>query len=98
MRTALVGAVMMVICGVAVSVPAAGQARASDDDIRQLMIEQSIAAYPGSCPCPYSAARNGSGCGARSAYSRPGGRSPLCYAKDITSEMVNAYRRARDSK
>lgn len=33
----------------------------------------------GSCDCPYDYARNGSRCGGRSAYSRPGGRSPVCY-------------------
>ncbi|WP_405030749.1 SH3 domain-containing protein [Pleomorphomonas sp. JP5] len=33
----------------------------------------------GSCDCPYDYARNGSRCGGRSAYSRPGGREPVCY-------------------
>lgn len=33
----------------------------------------------GSCDCPYDYARNGSHCGGRSAYSRPGGRAPVCY-------------------
>lgn len=33
----------------------------------------------GSCDCPYDYARNGSLCGGRSAYSRPGGREPICY-------------------
>lgn len=33
----------------------------------------------GSCDCPYDYARNGSLCGGRSAYSRPGGRDPICY-------------------
>ncbi|MEP7452723.1 SH3 domain-containing protein [Phyllobacterium sp. SB3] len=35
--------------------------------------------YSGTCDCPYDYARNGSRCGGRSAYSRPGGRSPICY-------------------
>lgn len=35
--------------------------------------------YYGTCDCPYDRARNGSRCGGRSAYSRPGGRSPVCY-------------------
>ena len=35
--------------------------------------------YSDSCPCPYSIARDGSTCGARSAYSRAGGTSPQCY-------------------
>ncbi|RLQ87091.1 SH3 domain-containing protein [Notoacmeibacter ruber] len=36
----------------------------------------------GRCDCPYDRARNGSRCGGRSAYSRPGGRSPRCYFSD----------------
>lgn len=39
------------------------------------------------------AARNGSRCGARSAYSRPGGRAPLCYPSDVTDAMVEKYRK-----
>lgn len=35
----------------------------SDANIRTLLIQQSINAYPGNCPCPYNAARNGSSCG-----------------------------------
>lgn len=33
----------------------------------------------GRCDCPYDLMRNGRLCGGRSAYSRPGGRSPICY-------------------
>jgi hypothetical protein len=66
----------------------------SDAEVRQRMIRESVASYPGSCPCPYNTARNGSSCGRRSAYSRAGGYSPLCYPKDISDEMVVEYRRA----
>ena len=69
--------------------------RLSDDDVRKLMIRDSINSYAGNCPCPYNRASNGSSCGRRSAYSRPGGASPLCYPQDITQEMVDDYRRAR---
>src|SRR5215470_9791701 len=31
------------------------------------------------CACPDDLMRNGRTCGGRSAYSRPGGASPLCY-------------------
>ena len=55
--------------------------RLSDDDVRKLMIQESISSYHGSCPCPYNFAANGSQCGRRSAYSRPGGASPLCYLR-----------------
>lgn len=67
----------------------------SDTEIRKRMIEESIAAYPGNCPCPYNRARNGSRCGKRSAWSRPGGRTPLCYESDIPDKMVNRYRAKR---
>jgi len=36
-------------------------------------------AWHGSCDCPYDYTRRGRRCGGRSAYSRPGGRSPVCY-------------------
>jgi len=57
------------------------------------MIAESIAGYRGSCPCPYSTDRAGHRCGGRSAYSRPGGASPLCYSKDVSEKMVEDYRR-----
>ena len=50
---------------------------------KQQQIDESIAAYPGSCACPYSRASNGSKCGKRSAWSKPGGYEPLCYESDI---------------
>ena len=67
----------------------------SDAQIRQRLIRQSIAGYSGSCPCPYSVARNGSRCGGRSAYSRPGGAAPLCYPADVSAAEVAAHRRQR---
>lgn len=68
----------------------------SDAQIKALLIEASIAGYSGNCPCPYSTARNGSRCGRRSAYSREGGAEPLCYAKDVSADMVRAYRQAHE--
>lgn len=79
--------------GLALSAAAEGKKKAlRDAQVRQILIEESIGAYSGNCPCPYSTARNGSRCGRRSAYSRPGGEAPLCYAKDVSDEMVSAYR------
>jgi hypothetical protein len=69
-----------------------GKKRLSDAQIKKALIEDSIAAYDGNCPCPYSRARNGSRCGKRSAYSREGGAAPLCFPADVTAEMVQAYR------
>ena len=54
------------------------------------MIKESIANYPGKCPCPYSIMSNGKKCGKRSAYSKPGGSHPLCYVSDVrNSESIN---------
>ena len=64
---------------------------ASDQEIRQQMIEESIAAYSGSCPCPYSINRAGRECGTWSAWSKPGGAEPLCFEGDISDEMVRGY-------
>jgi hypothetical protein len=73
------------------AMPAPAQAQ-SDAAIRQKIIKASIAAYPGSCPCPFNSARNGSSCGRRSAWSRGGGYSPKCYADDVTAAEIKAYR------
>ncbi len=64
----------------------------TDAQIKTILIGESIAAYPGNCPCPYSTARNGSRCGRRSAYTREGGAEPLCYPNDVSAEMVKEYR------
>lgn len=65
----------------------------SDSQIRQMIIRDSIRSYSGNCPCPYNRASNGSRCGGRSAYSRPGGASPICYENQITDAMVEMYRK-----
>jgi hypothetical protein len=72
---------------------AADPPRLSDDQIANKLIEQSIANYPGNCPCPYNLARNGSRCGRRSAHSKAGGYQPLCYRSDVTDQMIRDYRR-----
>ena len=67
----------------------------SDAEIKREIIRQSLASYTGNCPCPYNSDRAGRSCGRRSAYSRPGGASPVCYEQDVTQNMLDAYRRAR---
>lgn len=69
----------------------------SDDEIRQLIIEDSIASYPGVCACPFNAARNGSSCGRRSAWSKQGGYAPVCYKKEVSKEMVDDWRNSHDA-
>lgn len=64
----------------------------TDAQVRQRMIQESIRGYSGSCPCPDNVDRAGRRCGARSAYSKPGGASPICYAEQISDESVEAYR------
>ena len=62
------------------------------------IIKESIANYPGKCPCPYSIMSNGKECGKRSAYSKPGGYEPLCYLSDITAvknDSINTQQEIR---
>ena len=75
------------------AVAAGSGARAqSDAQVKQRIIRQSIASYPGSCPCPYNVDRAGRRCGARSAYDRPGGHAPICYPGDVTPAMLREAR------
>jgi hypothetical protein len=67
-------------------------AKLTDDQVKQRIIDESIAEYPGNCPCPYNRAHNGSSCGKRSAYSKPGGYAPICYKTDVSKEMIQAWR------
>ena len=64
----------------------------TDNQIRGLLMDQSLASYSGNCPCPYNVDRAGRRYGKRSAYSKPGGASPLCYASDVSPRMVDEYR------
>lgn len=78
----------------AIGAPADARSKLSDAQIKQRIIKQSIAEYPGSCACPYNSARNGSSCGGRSAWSRGGGYAPMCYAKDVSATQVRAWRQS----
>lgn len=82
---------------IAVAVLGCSDEEVSEDDrIRDIMIAESIASYEGNCPCPYNRDSAGNRCGGRSAYSRSGGASPLCYRSDISDEEVEAYRQSHD--
>lgn len=83
----------MVMCLLWTGAAEAKASRKTDDQIRQLIIEDSIASYPGVCACPFNLARNGSRCGKRSAWSKPGGYSPLCYKHEVTREMMDDWRK-----
>ena len=79
--------------GLLIILSAPAHAQTSDDQIREMIIQQSIASYSGRCPCPYNIMRNGRRCGGRSAYSRPGGNSPIRYKRDIPDAMVEEIRK-----
>lgn len=69
--------------------------------IAALIIAASRSAYHATgrpCACPDDRMRNGRACGGRSAYSRPGGAAPLCYAHDVTAQMVDQYRKTVTSR
>ena len=80
------------VVALALLAPAMSAHAQTDAQIKKQIIAQSIASYSGACPCPYNTMRNGASCGGRSAYSRPGGESPICYPSDVTPAMVRAYR------
>lgn len=88
-------AIFLALClgSVVISAVGKGPRAASTDQIKQAIIRESIASYPGNCACPYQSTRNGRACGRRSAYSRAGGYSVLCYPADVTEDMVKAYLR-----
>ena len=69
--------------------------RLSDAQVRERIVQESVNAYLASgkpCACPYNIMRNGQPCGARSAYSRPGGAAPQCYLSDVSTNHVTAWR------
>jgi hypothetical protein len=75
-------------------VPAFGFAPQSDTDIARKILIECAAIYHASrpCACPGDTARDGSHCGKRSAYIRPGGASPRCYIKDVSAQEIANYR------
>src|SRR5262249_33106652 len=76
-----------IVCVLGLLLTAAGPSlAASDDEIRDRMIAESIAACRGPCPCPYNVMRNDKSCGGFSAWSKLGGAESLCFREDITEE------------
>ena len=64
----------------------------SDDTIVNRLIQESIARHPGPCVCPYHPREGSTLCETRNAHSRGGPRAPLCFASEIISAMITAYR------
>jgi hypothetical protein len=72
------------------------RAALTDTQVVGLIIAASVAAYLAlnrPCACPYSKTRGGQNCGLRSAHSKPGGESPLCFPTDISPGMIAAWRK-----
>lgn len=80
--------VLLFSCLAAFPAAAREGGQSSEQQIKRQIIEESIASYPGRCPCPFNVTRNGSACGGRSAWSRRGGYAPICYEREVTREMV----------
>lgn len=59
--------------------------------LKDQMIQESVAKYPGNCPCPYHRDARGRRCGKRSAWDRAGGYAPLCFPQDISADMVREF-------
>jgi hypothetical protein len=93
-RFALAGPSGLVVAAIVAALAFSAASAQSDAQVKQQIIRQSLAAYPGPCPCPYSVMRNGRSCGGRSAYSRPGGYAPICYPADVSQAEVAAWRNA----
>ncbi len=94
-KATLLGAVA--VLAVALSLGDAGaqerdHRQLTDAQIRELIIQQSTDRYVGECACPYSLTADGRSCGKRSAYTRQGGSSLFCYARDVSDAMVRRYR------
>ena len=72
----------------------------SNTAIANAIIRECAAIYHATghpCACPEDRMRNGRACGRRSAYSKPGGASPLCYIKDVTAQEIADYRAGKKS-
>jgi hypothetical protein len=82
---------ILMFLGLAALAPVSA-AEFSDAEVRERIVNLSVAAYRGNCPCPYHVDRAGRSCGARSAWSRAGGATPICYADEISADQVRQFR------
>jgi hypothetical protein len=71
-----------------VAIAAAAQ---TDDEIRRLIVDDSLARFSGYCPCPYSYDR-GQQCAEKSVYSRRADPWLRCYPRDVTWQDIRDYR------
>jgi hypothetical protein len=50
------------------------------------------------CPCPDDRDRDGRVCGRNSAYNKPGKRTPICFPRDVTPQMIKDFRAGKLSE
>ena len=81
------------LLGLLLAVPAQAQRFYSDEEIRRILVEDSVRTA-GECPCPYSYAWNGRQCGEKSQYNEASSRPdrPYCYPQDVPHYMIREYR------
>ena len=72
---------------------AAWGAEMTDEQVREQIVRASVASYSGQCACPYSNDSHGNPCGARSAWSKPGGPTIFCFTHEITADQVRDHRK-----
>ena len=84
-------AALLLLSTIVWATPSVAQRYYSDEDVRKMIIEDSMRNYP-TCPCPYSYAWNGKQCAGDSAYSKLGRSGPLCYPADVSHQDVIYYR------
>lgn len=63
------------------------------EDLDTKIMDNSILAYPGRCPCPYSENADGYECGVEAAYYKPGGFRIYCYPEDVRGQLHIFYRK-----
>jgi len=87
------GGTLVLLCFASLiwATPAVAQRYYSDEEVRRMIIDDSMRFFP-SCPCPYSYAANGRQCAGDSAYSKLGRSGPLCYPADVSHQDVIYYR------
>jgi hypothetical protein len=64
----------------------------SDGQVRERIVEESVAAHAGSCACPDDYDAIGHACGSRSAQVKAGGDKVVCYPHEISDQQVREYR------
>jgi hypothetical protein len=64
----------------------------TDEQVREVFVRESVASYSGQCPCPYSNDAKGDPCGARSAWSKSGGKKLICFTHEVSDQQVREFR------